>query len=362
MPDNRYEAPFGATGASPIDARIARRLLALALGRGGDYADLFFEYRVSGSYSYDEGILKAAGRAVTLGPRRARHQGRRHRATPTSRTSRWKRWSTPRAPPRRSRPAAALRRRSRSRSRDGTASRYPVPTLSLDVAGEDKRALLERADRAARAHDPRIIRVEASLLEEVREILIATSDGKMVARPPAAHPVRGSRDRRGGRQAADRSSGGGGRIGLEYFDAHSPESHAEEAVRLAIAMLDAREAPAGEMPVVLAPGRQRHPAPRGGRPRARGRLQPQGHEQLRDRSARTSRASCARSSTTARSRARAARSTWTTRATSRGAPCSSRTAMLRRLHAGPALRRPLQDTPRPATAGARASRATPCRA
>ena len=50
------------------------------------------------------------------------------------------------------------------------------------------------------------------------------------------------------------SSGGGGRAGLAYFDSHSPESHAEEAVRQALVMLDAREAPAGEMEVVLAPG------------------------------------------------------------------------------------------------------------
>jgi TldD protein len=50
------------------------------------------------------------------------------------------------------------------------------------------------------------------------------------------------------------SSGGGGRLGLEYFADKSPEWHAQEAVRHALAMLDARESPAGELPVVLAPG------------------------------------------------------------------------------------------------------------
>ncbi|HEX4353470.1 MAG TPA: metallopeptidase TldD-related protein, partial [Polyangiales bacterium] len=49
-------------------------------------------------------------------------------------------------------------------------------------------------------------------------------------------------------------SGGGGRMSLEYFDQKSPEWHAAEAVRHALAMLDARESPAGEMEVVLAPG------------------------------------------------------------------------------------------------------------
>jgi TldD protein len=50
------------------------------------------------------------------------------------------------------------------------------------------------------------------------------------------------------------SSGGGGRMALEYFDQRSAEWHAKEAVRHAIAMLDARESPAGELEVVLAPG------------------------------------------------------------------------------------------------------------
>ena len=38
--------------------------------------------------------------------------------------------------------------------------RYGVPQLSLDVPGLDKRALLERADKRARAKDPRIVRVD----------------------------------------------------------------------------------------------------------------------------------------------------------------------------------------------------------
>jgi TldD protein len=64
---HRYTAPFSPRGSAPIDATIAERLLAVALSRGGDYADLFFEYEVSGSYGYEEGILKNAGRGVSLG-------------------------------------------------------------------------------------------------------------------------------------------------------------------------------------------------------------------------------------------------------------------------------------------------------
>src|ERR1700712_3384344 len=63
----RYAAPFAPQGSEPVDHETARKLLTIALSKGGSYADLFFEYSASGSYSYDEGILKSAGRAVTLG-------------------------------------------------------------------------------------------------------------------------------------------------------------------------------------------------------------------------------------------------------------------------------------------------------
>ena len=63
----RYQAPFAPGGAAAVDPDVANRLLTAALSRGGDYADLFWEYSVNGSYAYDEGILKSAGRAVTMG-------------------------------------------------------------------------------------------------------------------------------------------------------------------------------------------------------------------------------------------------------------------------------------------------------
>ncbi|MCL2448308.1 MAG: metalloprotease TldD, partial [Polyangiaceae bacterium] len=62
-----YRAPFGAGGASPIDAAIGERLLSVALACGGDYADVFFEYRAAGGLIFDEGILKTASRGVSMG-------------------------------------------------------------------------------------------------------------------------------------------------------------------------------------------------------------------------------------------------------------------------------------------------------
>jgi TldD protein len=248
----RYSAPFAPDGPAAVDAQIAGRLLSVALSKGGDYADLFYEYNVAGSYAYEEGILKAAGRSVSTG------LGVRVRKGEATGYAYVEDLSTE-AMERAARTAAQIAEGGGAPAPVGleslgTASRYPVETLSLDLPGEDKRALLARADAAARAEDPRVQRVEASLAEQVREILIATSDGRLVhdRQPLLRFGIRVIVEHEGKRQSG--SSGGGGRFGWGYFDDKDPEQHAREAVRQAVAMLDAREAPAGELEVVLAPG------------------------------------------------------------------------------------------------------------
>src|SRR5262249_44568019 len=63
----------------------------------------------------------------------------------------------------------------------GLPQRYELAEVTLDVPGKSKRALLERAAAAAHARDPRVVKVETSLSEEVREILVVTSDGKLAS-------------------------------------------------------------------------------------------------------------------------------------------------------------------------------------
>jgi len=248
----RYVAPFSPSGVSPVDAVIARRLLSIALSRGGDYADLFYEYGVSGSYLYDEGILKSAGRAVVMG------LGVRVMKGDATGYAYVEELSTD-AMEHAAKTAAQIAAGGGAPAPVGleeraVARRYPIERTSLDVEGAEKRDLLARADRAAREIDPRIVRVDAGLHEEMREILVATSDGKLVhdTQPLMRFSVRVIAEQNGKRQSG--SSGGGGRFGMEYFESRSPEWHAREAVRQALVMLDARNAPAGEMPVVLAPG------------------------------------------------------------------------------------------------------------
>lgn len=246
-----YRAPF-AHGSTAVDAATCERLLSVALESGGDYADLFFEYRASGGLSYDEGILKTASRNVSLG---LGVRVQRGDATGYAYVEDLD-WE---AMARAARTAAQIARGGGAPgpvglNRRSIAHRYELPRVTLDEPGADKRALLEQAAHAAKAYDARIVKAEVSLGEEVREILLATSDGRLVhdVQPMMRFGVHVVAEGNGRRQSG--SSGGGGRVTLGYFDGKSPGWHGREAARQAIAMLDAQEAPAGQMEVVLGPG------------------------------------------------------------------------------------------------------------
>ena len=256
-------APFSAGGASAIDAQLANRLLGLALEAGGDYADLYFEFRVSADYVLEEEQIRTLGRGITL--------GLGVRVTKGDATGyaycedlAWEKMAHA---------AKTAGQIAAARAAHApvnvsplvsvpTPSFYAIATPSLVVPAPEKLALLREADRAARAVDPRIVKVEASFAESIKEMLLFTSDGRMASdlQPLMRFGVRAVAEDNGKRQAG--SAGGGGRYGMEYFQTSGAQaqvkrdaaSHGREAARMAIAMLDAREAPAGEMAVVLAAG------------------------------------------------------------------------------------------------------------
>jgi len=130
------------------------------------------------------------------------------------------------------------------------------PLTSIDDG--EKTALLERVDRLARSLDPAITQVTASLAAVHDVVLVLASDGTLAAdvRPLVRFNVSVIAERDGRRERG--SAGGGGRITYaELIDpAREPnvDFWVREAVRGALLALDAVDAPAGSMPVVLGPG------------------------------------------------------------------------------------------------------------
>ena len=130
------------------------------------------------------------------------------------------------------------------------------PESPLNVLDEnDKMALLQQADAAARAQDNRVKQVMVSLIGTHDTVLVALSDGTLAAdiRPLVRFNINVIVEHNGRREQG--SMGGGGRYDYQQFVANDCAKHfAQEAVRQALVNLEAKDAPAGNMTVVLGPG------------------------------------------------------------------------------------------------------------
>ncbi|HUY11071.1 MAG TPA: metallopeptidase TldD-related protein, partial [Candidatus Dormibacteraeota bacterium] len=114
--------------------------------------------------------------------------------------------------------------------------------------------LLSRADIAARGFDARIVAVNAQIVDELQDVWIASSDGRFVSdhRPMVTlgvHAIASVGGERGSGYAAD-----GGRTAITYFDQVTPEELARDAARIATTNVEAVDAPAGEMAMVVGAG------------------------------------------------------------------------------------------------------------
>jgi TldD protein len=115
-------------------------------------------------------------------------------------------------------------------------------------------ALLEQIDQLARSIDPRIVRVDAFVRATDQVVLIADIDGRLAAdMRPTVQVMVDVIAAANGRRARGRA-GLGGRHGIDGLSAERIDHSVRRAVRVALTNLDARPAPAGVMPVVLAPG------------------------------------------------------------------------------------------------------------
>ena len=229
-------------------------LLATALARGGDYADLYFEYRTSNSVNIEEQIVKSASKSVVQGVGVRVIIGEKTGYAYTDEIA-----------------LEAIRHAAETASHiarsGGTITdigvnaspnqhdlyRVQTPLSSVELAR--KIELIKQADVAARAYDPRIREVQSSVSDEMKYVMIATSDGRLVGdvQPLARFGISCIADDDGNLQVG--RSGGGGRIGIDFYERElTPEYFAKEAARQALIQLEAIDVPAGKMEVVLGPG------------------------------------------------------------------------------------------------------------
>ena len=227
------------------------RYLAAALSAGGDYADLYFEYLSSTSLMVDESMVKSASQGISAGCGVRVVSGERTGYAYTDDLS-------PERILHAARTAALIASGPAKTPVVGfqqtqARSLYPVTLPSIDAEITAKVELVMRIDAAARAYDPRIKEVRASYADELRNILVVTSDGTIAEDSQPLARLNASCIAKSDQLSGRGSSGGGGRVALDFFFGEkTPEHFAKEAARQAILQLDAREAPAGDMPTTPA--------------------------------------------------------------------------------------------------------------
>lgn len=131
---------------------------------------------------------------------------------------------------------------------------YPPITLNLPGSAPRWIGLLERIDALARAADPRVVRVDASLRIVDQAMLVADLDGRLAGDVRPMMQLFVTVIAAAGGRRARGQSGLGGRHDADAIDDARLDALVAKAVDMACINLDARSAPTGNLPVVLGPG------------------------------------------------------------------------------------------------------------
>ena len=235
-----------------LDADKLAPVFSRLLTHDVDYADLYFQYSRSEGWSLEEGQVKSGSFNIDQGVGVRAISGEKTAFAYSDDISLDALGAAADA-------TRAIARAGQNRSfgvvqRGEGRQLYNAVDPLVSLADADKVTLLERLEKKARAMDPRVIQVMASLASEYEVIFIARSDGHLAAdvRPLVRLSLQVIAEQDGRREQG--SGGGGGRFDYSYFTDDILEKYARQAVHQAMVNLDARPAPAGTMTVVLGAG------------------------------------------------------------------------------------------------------------
>jgi TldD protein len=228
------------------------RVFSQLMGPSIDAADLYFQHSRSESWLLEEGIVKDGSHSI--------EQGVGVRAISGEKTG--FAYSDEIVLPQLMDASKAARAIAQAGNGSGTPlalngarQLYPAIDPVESLPNPDKIAVLREVDAYARSRDPRVKQVIVSMAATIDTILIAASDGTLAAdvRPLVRLNVQVIVEANGRREQGH--SGGGGRYGYrELLENGRAMQFADEAVRQALVNLDAVDAPAGSMTVVVGPG------------------------------------------------------------------------------------------------------------
>ncbi len=253
VPVPRPNAPGGYFERFGVDAAVLADVMDAALSRGADDADLFFEHAVSTTVALSDGTVNRASTTVDLGLGVRVVVGDQVGYAFTEVLE-------PEAMRSAAHTAAVIAVSARPCVRAPFSVRAPLDLYPVrrrwDAEGLEVRVPLVRAwEEAAFARDPRVAKVQVTLVDGERVVLVVRPGGRVVQdhQPTTLASVSCSAEEGGRRESSGFNVAA--RAGREYWDDPSPgRLLVEKAVDHTTFLLTAGPPPAGEMPVILAAG------------------------------------------------------------------------------------------------------------
>jgi len=250
--------PPGAPAAHPyfdwfgVDDAMITRVLSAAMNQGADFADLYFQHRSANSIVLEDGIISRASTGVDRGVGIRVVVGDQTGyaySEDIDLPSMLKAAST--ASSIASGGGGAPPQEMQSRE---SSDLYPVARGWDSVSVTEKLPLLQKTEALARSLDSHIIKVSVSWADSDERVLIATSDGNLLAdRRPMSRLFCSVTAEKDG-EIQSNGSNMAARRGIDWYDDERIQTICSEAVDRTMILFEARRPPAGELPVVLAAG------------------------------------------------------------------------------------------------------------
>jgi len=231
-----------------------QKLINLAMARGGDHADLFFEYNISSSLSMEEDMVKDVSRNISLGMGVRVIKGEQIGYAHTDDLSFEKM-------------AEAAKTASFIAKNPGKVkianinlvpkkNLYSVTNLAVDADLKEKLKIIERANTTAKEYNSKVSKTYVTLADNMKQIMYFDSDGKYFTDLQPMTIMRTYVVTVDGEKHQGAGAGRAGREGLEFYTkpGNTPEEVAREAAEIAVQNLNAVSAPAGPQTIVLGPG------------------------------------------------------------------------------------------------------------
>ena len=231
-----------------------QKILDISLSRGGDFSEIYLEYKIYNFINMEEDIIKETAESISLGLGIRVLSGEKTGYGYTNDLSFEKINKTALT-------AASIASRRALREASPLSpvqfhhNFHPVLESPHKESLEKKISFVKETYHSAQNFDRKIKKVKVSFLDHTQFVTILNSEGLKVSdvRPLIKLACLAIAEKEDKRETG--FSGGGGRVGMEYFSTDlTPKEIGQDAAKEALELLEAALPPAGEMPVVLAPG------------------------------------------------------------------------------------------------------------